>query len=366
MSSQNNKYIETAKKLYSYIEDNHWDGHVLTGPDPVGKIHWRVTRFARSYLSWLPFDDRYRYLQAQAYWIRNNIALAELTGKESCMDMINRCADYIVEDQLDSGAWLHPPIRFRKGFISTVEGSWAGLGLISAFKKTGKLSYLEAAQKWFDYQINQSGFQHVGAGLAANYYSHSTVKVPNVTTKVIWLAEELFQVSGDPKYLEYNEKMIRFIADSQLESGELPYELERIHFMCYQYNAFQFMDLANYYTFTSDSVVRSILEKLARFLSSGVTEKGHCRFNCFKIFPEVNYWTTALAAALRQAHQLGLGDYLKKSERCFEHALTHQSADGGFSFSRKSYGALTDRRSYPRYLSMILNHLLYRASLEGR
>jgi hypothetical protein len=39
--------------------------------------------------------------------------------------------------------------------------------------------------------------------------------------------------------------------------------------------------------------------------------------------------------------------------------LSQQRQDGGFAFySRHNYGFLRDTRSYPRYLSMILNHLL--------
>jgi uncharacterized protein YyaL (SSP411 family) len=360
--SQTNKYLKPALTLHHHIKENHWDGRGIIGPDPIGKIHWRFTRFVRSYLPWLPYDDRYLYLQGQAYWIMSNLSLAELTGRNSYIELAHLCADRIVECQREDGAWLHPPIRFRKGFISTVEGAWAGLGLIAIFKKTGKTSHLNAAQKWYDFQVDHSGFQRVGEGLAANYYSHSKVKIPNVTTMTVWLSEELFQVTGDSKYREYNERMIRFVADSQLESGELPYELGRTHFMCFQYNAFQFLDLANCYAYTYDPTTRKVLEKVARFLSSGVTDIGSCRYNCSRAFPEVYYWATALASALRQAYQMGLGDYLALSERCYNYALTLQKRDGGFDFSRRSYGILTDRRSYPRYLAMILNHLLYRAS----
>jgi hypothetical protein len=59
---------------------------------------------------------------------------------------------------------------------------------------------------------------------------------------------------------------------------------------------------------------------------------------------------------------MGLGDFRALADRGFQHVLSYQRADGGFQFhSRANYGLLTDRRSYPRYLAMILNHLLCEA-----
>lgn len=360
-----NGYELAVKKLYKYLLKNHWNGDVLDGPDPVGKIHWRVTRFVRSYLPWLPNDDRYVYLQAQAYWIKGNLALYELTKDPQYLMRAEKCADYIVSHQPPDGAWRHPPIRWRKGFISTVEGAWASLGLLDAYRVTKKSVYLDAALKWYDFQVDHIGFQSVNDGLAANYYSHSSSIVPNVTTKVIWLTAELYKATGNEKYLTYTEKMLSFIEYSQLPTGELPYELKsRPHFMCYQYNSFQFMDLLYFYKLTDHKICRQILIKIAAYLSTGVTERDHCRYNCFKDVPEVNYWTAAIATALRQAHEFEFGDYLEISERAYQHILTRQRNDGGFDFSMKNYGFLQDRRSYPRYLAMIHNHLLYRALFE--
>lgn len=358
-------YLEAIGLLQGYTLKNHWDGHELIGPDPIGKMHWRITRFVRSYCPFLPGDDRYRYLQGQAYWIRGNLKLLQLTREARYLDLANRCADSIVASQRADGAWRHPPIWGRGGFISTVEGVWASLGLTAVYRETGKSAYLEYALRWYDYQVNSIGFQKVRNGLAANYYSHSNSIVPNVTTMLIWLTAELYQLTGDKQHLKYTDPMLRFIEYSQLDSGELPYELHtRIHFMCYQYNSFQFLDLAHYYQNTGDDRVRNMLSKMAMYLSTGVTERGSSRYDCFKEVPEVNYWTAVLAAALRKAHELKLGDYLGLSERAYRYLLTRQRPDGGFDFSERNYGFLRDRRSYPRYLAMILDHLLYRVQAE--
>lgn len=360
-----NLYLEAALKLHHYLVRKHWNGQVVIGPDPIGKINWRVTRFVKSYTRWLPWPDKLIYLQGQSYWIKSNLLLAELTNQDSYLDFVTHCADYMVESQPENGAWLHPPIWGRRGFISTVEGAWASLGLTAAYRKTGKQTYLDAALKWYDFQINGIGFQPVQDGLAANYYSHSKSRVPNVSTMVIWLTGELAQLTGDQQYLQYTDRMLQFIESSQLESGELPYSLgPQPHFMCYQYNSFQFIDLANYYYLTGDTHALSIMAKLVEFLATGLTERGSSRYNCFKETPEVNYWTAALATALRYGYDLRLGDYLTLSERAYHYLLGRQRRDGGFDFSDYTYKLLRDACSYPRYLSMILNHLLYRARAD--
>ena len=359
------EYLAVALRLHEYVVDKHWDGNAVVGPDPIGKIHWRVTRFVRSYLPWLPGDDRYTYLQGQGYWIRANLALFELTQESRYLEIAEQCADHVVRIQPETGAWLHPPIRGRKGFISTVEGVWGSLGLTAAYEKTGRQRYLDAAVKWYEFQVNHIGFEQVGDGLAANYYSHSHHKVPNVSTMLLLLMSELYVLTGDGRCIEHMDKIVRYLEDCQLESGELPYVfLTRVHFMCYQYNAFEFLDLAYCYDLVPNEQARRIMSKLAEFLAGGVTDRGSCRYNCFQENPEVNYWTVALATALCKAHRLGLGDYETASLKAYHRVLGRQKPDGGFGFSEKSYKLLRDDRSYPRYLAMILSHLSYRAKLS--
>jgi rhamnogalacturonyl hydrolase YesR len=356
------QYLEAAQRLYEHITDTHWNGQAIIGPDPIGKINWRVTRFVKSYTRWLPWADNFAYLQGQSYWIKANLLLFELTDDSSYLDVAGRCADYIVQTQPANGAWEHPPLRERRGFISTVENVWGCLGLIAAYRKLGKPAYLNAILKWYDFQINVTGFCPLKDGLAINYYAHARSRVPNVTTMLLWLAGEIYQVTGDEQYLNYTEEMLRFLEYSQLESGELQYAYDvRPHFQCYQYNSFQFLDLAHYYALTGNERAWNMMVKLAQFLASGVTERGSCRYDCFKENPEANYWTAALAAALRQAHQLGLGQYQDLSECAYHRLLSRQNPDGSFDFSDKNYRFLADRRSYPRQEAMILNFLLTQA-----
>lgn len=353
--------LQAAVRLHAYIEDNHWNGQAIVGPDPIGKVHWRVTRFVRSYLPWLPGDDRFLYLQAQGYWIRANLTIYELTGDPRYLEFADQCANALVKNQPENGAWLHPPIWGRRGFVSTVEGVWGSLGLTAAYKKTKKQAYLDSVLKWYQSQVNSIGFQIVGDGLAANYYSHTNYMVPNVTTMLLVLMAELFDLTQDRQYLKYTERLIRFVANTQLESGELPYLFpSRPHFMCYQYNSFQFLDLASYHDLVGDGRVLPLMNKLAQYLSGGLTKQGSCKYSCFRDFPEVNYWTTALATALYRADQLGLGEYEAISSKAYDRVLSRERLHGGFDFSDKNYRFLHDARSYPRYLAMIVYHLSYR------
>lgn len=362
---KNNKYFTAALKLHRHLIEMHWDGRAIVGPDPIGKINWRVTRFVGSYFPWLLQDDRYVYLQGQAYWILGNLLFFDITSDFQYMVIAEQCADEIVARQPSDGAWRHPPIRGRMGFISTVEGVWASLGLIDAYRKLGKVSYLDSAFKWYNFQINHIGFQKVDNGLAANYYAHSTSIVPNVTTMLLWLAAELYQITNDHQYIDYMQKMLQFIEYSQLNTGELPYAIpSRTHFMCYQYNAFQFLDLANFYKLMREEKVRLMISKMGHYLSTGITESGSCCYNCFKKNPEVNYWTAAIAAALNRAFQLGLGPYQDLYDHAYQRVLSKQNSNGSFHFSEKNYLFLSDKRSYPRQQAMIMYFLLQRAKEE--
>jgi hypothetical protein len=360
------EFLQAAQKLHQYIRHQHEDNGAIVGPDPIGKIHWRVTRFVRSYFPWLPGDDRYVYMQAQAYWIKANASLFDLTQDAHHLELIEGCAGRMVQAQLPAGPWQHPPIRGRRGFISTVESVWACLGLVAAYRQLRKPAYLDAARRGYSGLTDAIGFRRLRDSLAINYHAHTQEMVPNVTTMVLWLSAELRQLTGDTQYLQHARDMLRFLEYSLMENGELQYIYEkRPHFQCYQYNAFEFMDLAHYYQLTCDDQVRPLLGKMAAYLAGGLTGRASCRYDCFKEVPEVNYWTAALATALRYAHELKLGDYLPLSERAYAYLLTRQKPDGGFGFSRRNYGVLRDGRSYPRYLAMILNFISHRASVAA-
>lgn len=360
-------YLNAAYKLHTYIVNKHWNGQAIVGPDPIGKINWRVTRFIKSYTPWLPWNDQLAYLQAQSYWIVNNCYLTDLSQDTSYLNAVERCADYIVQKQLPNGVWEHPPIRERRGFISTVESVWACLGLVAAYRKLSKSVYLHAVLQGYDGLLNVIKLRRFRDSLCVNYHSHTTALVPNVTTMFLQLIAEIYQLTGKQEYLNQAEEMVRFVRYSQMENGELQYIYDyRPHFQCYQYNSFEFLDLVRYYQLTNDEHVWPILARMSTYLATGLTERGSARYNCFKETPEVNYWIGALATALHQAHLLQLGDFLTLSERAFDYLLLQQRADNSFGYSKHNYIFLRDECSYPRYLAMILNTLLYRVEAEAQ
>ena len=373
MNREQSKHSDACRQcatlLHQYLMNAHWNGVALIGPDPGIRFNTRIGRFVKSYLSKLPWSDDLIYMQGQGYWVFGNWQLFDLTGDENAKATALACSDNIVERQMPEGYWEYPNPEW-KSRIATVEGCFAALGLLDSYSRFPEDKYLQSAIRWFDYLISEIGFrlQEDETMWAINYFAHRPGKgggVPNNSTLLLWFLARLYEVTGDAKFLEPCEKMVAWLKHVQLSSGELPYALgktadqDKTHFLCFQYNAFEFMDLAYYHRITGDQEIWPLLPRLAKFLASGLTDQGIARFDCLHETPNVPYYTIAIARALSVAADLQLGDYRAKSELGFRQVLAQQRSNGSFSYhSRKNYGCLTDRRSYPRYLSMILCHLL--------
>ncbi len=364
----NSQCLQAANDLYRYLIQVHWDGNALRGPDPGMRFNTRVGRFVKSYTSFLPWTDNMTYMQAQGYWIFDNWEMFDLTGDESAKTIALSCAETVIEMQTPQGYWEYPNLEWKHR-IATVEGCFAVLGLLECFARVRDERFLDAARRWFDYLISNIGFrrQQQENMWAVNYFSNQDTDgggVPNNSTMLLWVLARFHDLTGESKFLEPCDKMVAWLRHVQLPSGELPYGVgvgkqDRAHFLCYQYNAFEFMDLVHYQKLTGDEEIQPVVERLASYLTAGLTAEGKARYDCSHENPDVLYYTVAVARALSVATDLQLGDYTASAEKAFQRALSYQRPDGGFSYhSRKNYGCLTDRRSYPRYLSMILNHLL--------
>lgn len=355
-----------AQGLHNYLCQKHWNGCALGGPDSGVRWNFKLGRFVKSYLAFLPWTDNYIFMQAQGYWIMANWLMAELYANPHYRTLALDCTNYLVTAQQPDGHWIYPPLPSRKGKIATVEGNIATIGLLTSYRQTGDEAQVAAAKRWYEFLVNRIGFQEKNGLLAINYWANEqNGPVPNNTTLTLWTLAELATATGDSQYLAPSTAMLAFLSRVQMASGEFPYEVghtaaeHRPHFLCFQYNAFEFLDLTRYYQLTKDKAVLHILEKLARFLSTGLTDTGAARYNCHQAQPETTYYTAAIATALSQATALGLGDYRALAERGYTWVLAQQRADGGMAFfSRGNYGFFADRRSYPRNLSMILCHLM--------
>lgn len=357
--------LDAANRLHGYLLKEHWNGQAVVGPDSGIRFNARIGRFIKSYLGVIPWSDNYTYMQAQGYWVLDNWLMVDLLNDERYGELALKCARYVLSAQQPEGYWDYPNPEW-KGRIATVEGCFATLGLLESYARVQHEPFLAGVKQWYQYLISAVGFQGSNGLLAINYFSDvAGGMVPNNTTLVLQTLARLAEVTNDDQFLAPCGGMVAWLKHVQLESGELPYAVESLngrgctHFLCYQYNAFEFLDLVHYYRITGDEAIWSVLERLVGYLSTGLTESGAARYGCFREMPEVTYYTAAVAQALSQAVALGIGDFRSLAERAYRRVLSQQRADGGFKFfSRANYGFLSDRRAYPRNLSMILHHLL--------
>lgn len=363
---EKNIYLDAAIKLHQYILDHHWIDNQLIGPDPGIRWNFKILRFPKSYLSFIPWQDDKYFLQGQGYWIVDNWLLYEISGQDKYKNIAVQCTEEILKQQHEDGYWLHPLPEWRDR-IATVEGIYASIAMLYTYKYTQDQKYLNSALTWYDFMIEKIGFLEFKDGLAIKYFAN--VKdgyIPNNSTLTLTFLAELYDKTGDKKYLKYEDELIRFLAHVQKPNGEFPYNVKtetnpgRAHLLCYQYNSFQFLDLVRYYEITKNEAILDILQKLIGFLLTGQNSNGSSKYKCHTNYPETNYYTAVLAAALHKAEHFAIAKTREQSDKAYARFMKHQSRKGGFAFSYRNWVILMDKRSYPRYLSMILKHLLLR------
>jgi hypothetical protein len=361
------RQLRAALDLQRYTVACHWTGDALLGPDPGIRFNYRIGRFIKSYLRHVRWGDDYYYLQAQGYWTLANWRLFDLLGDETYRDIAVRCSASILAAQRPDGAWNYPNPEWR-GRVATVEGTWASIGLLETYRRTGEASFLRGALQWHRFLVKTIGFQRVGNTLAANYFAHQpgsphAPRVPANSSIVLRFLAELADVTGEQAYLEQTGGLLRFFRSAQLASGEFPYLVEAppaphpVHFQCYQYNAFLCLDLIRYYELTRDPDSLAPVPGLLGFLATGVAPDGHAFYACGSAHRAVTYHAAAVGAALSAGARMGVaaGDL---ANRAYAYVIGRQRPDGGFPYSQRDYRLLSDRRSYPRYLAMILLLLL--------
>ena len=364
-------YLEAARKLHAYLVRTHLNDSLLVGPDPGIRLELRLWRFLKSYADFLPWHDNHTFLQTQGYWCLANWKLFDLTGVSEFQACACETARRALALQTSDGHWIYP-LPQRRHLAATTEGNWAALALTETYERLKEDAFLEGARRWYEFLISRIGFQAHGAGLAINYFDRPRGKVPNNSASALYFLARLSRAAQKSGIRQEADGLIEFLTQVQLPSGEMPYVIEspqeagRNHYLCYQYNAFQFLELAWAFPLLGKQELHPVLDKLARFLAGGVSENGASRFDCFRRHPEVNYYTAVLGAALLEAHRHGLGDYAELGRRCYRRLLKRQRPEGHFEYSEKDYGRFHDRRSYPRYHAMILFHLLHACQQEKR
>jgi hypothetical protein len=352
-------------RLHQYLVTRHWNGNALIGPDVGIRLNYRFGRFIKGYILQINWNDDYFYVQGQGYWILANWQLFLNTREERFHRMAVCCSDYLLKQQRKDGAWIYPNPEWH-GRIATAEGTWGSLGLLESYRRTGDAKFLASAVAWHEFMVQKIGFQLEGAELAVNYfYGRTGARVPNNSAFVLRFLAELWATTGQVSYLRHCRGLMKFLRHAQCSTGEFPYAIEgkssgkcRQHFQCYQYNAFQCLDLMRYYELTKDPAALPLIERTLSFLRHGLAEDGHAFFDCSNRYREVTYHTAVLAQAFARARQAGIESYDFLADRAYAYLLASQRSDGGFAFSRGDYFLFSDRRSYPRNLAMILCHLL--------
>jgi hypothetical protein len=365
--------IDSAERLHAYLHRNHYRDGTLHGPDPGVRFNLRAWRFLRSSLDFIPWGDDYVFMQTQGYWVLTNWQLYELTKEARYRDIAIRSSEATLALETPEGYWRYP-LPERRHLIATLEGIWGGTALLATHRRESRREFLDGASRAYEFIVNHIGFQDHTVGKVINYFDKPRGKVTNNSVIAAWYFLRLWEATREERYLEHVGGLLDFAAAAQLPSGELPYiignqyEQARPHYLCYQYNAFQFLHLAWSYALKPGGWAEKLIPKLAGFLATGVQPTGACAKNCRHAGgggPEVDYYTGAMAAALHEAQRLQLGVRPELIDACYNRLLAHQRSDGGFDYSYRDYGWLSDHRSYPRYLAMTLFHLLCPACGNG-
>jgi len=363
--------LNSAQRLHAYLLRQHYQRGVLHGPDAGVRFNLRAWRFLRSALAFLPWRDDYIFTQTQGYWVLANWMLFAATGEPRYRTLALESTEATLALETPDGYWAYP-LPERKHLIATLEGIWGAGALLASFAREPRVEFREGAVRAYDFIVNRIGFQDHPHGKAINYFDRPRGKVPNNSVIALWFFLRLWEATGDARFLKHVKALEEFIAAVQLTSGEIPYIVEspheraRQHYLCFQYNAYQFLHLAWSSRLKPDLGLQTVLARLARFLQSGVKATGACANDCASVAgggPEVDYYTAALGAALYEAAKLGLVENTALSQACYARVLAHQRPDGSFAYSQGDYGFLRDQRSYPRPQAMTLFHLLYGCGL---
>jgi hypothetical protein len=385
----NQHLVNAAGRLHAHLLKHHYSQGLVHGPDAGVRFNLRLWRFLKAALSFVPWNDDYVFMQSQGYWILSNWMLHEATGEPGYRAIALESAEATLRSQQPEGFWLYP-LPERKHLIATVEGNWAAIGLLATHAREPRKEFIQGAVRWYDYLVRSIGFQAHPPGEAINYFDKPRGKIPNNSVEALWLFLRLWKLNREARFLEHVDAMIDFVANVQLPTGELPYivdgpcEKGRIHYLCYQYNAFEFLKLAWAAVLRPDARIHRMLPALAGFLAKGVTGSGASAADCHHTAPETDYFTAVLGTALWEASKLMMADgrlpvgeidetptvdLLRKmrelSARCYCRLLARQRPNGSFAYTAGDYGFLRDGRSYPRPQVMTLFHLLYPACGNG-
>lgn len=366
----NHPLFAAAERLQHHLERTHLRRGLLRGPDPGVRFNLRAWRFIKSAFPVLARRDQYVFTQTQLYWALSNWLLFDATGIERYRNLALECAEGVLRLETDEGTWRYP-LPERRDLIATLENMTGAATLVAAHAREPRATFLDGAVRAADFILNRIGFQPHDGGEAINYFHRPRGKIPNNSVIAVWFFQRMQTATGNSRFVAHVPALARFVESVQLPTGEIPYIVEgpieraRTHYLCFQYNAAQFLYMAWAERLAPGTWKKESLASLARFIRGGVQASGACANDCAAGAggPETDYYTAALGAALHEAWRQGLLPDNEPSRRCFTRVLAHQKPDGRFGFSTSDYGILRDNLSYPRQQAMTLFHLLYACDL---
>jgi hypothetical protein len=363
---------ESSLKLYNFLLNSYWDGSSISGPDPGLMLNLRLTRFVKSYFPALNYkNNNHVFQQIQGYWIKNNWALYRLTNDLRYKELALKCSDFVVASQQNDGSWKYPLTEW-KSRVSTVEGTWASLGLLETYSFTKNPVYLKSALNWRNFLVTKTGFQRYKDSMTINYFNIRTSrKVPNNTTLALFFFAELFNVTQDTSLLKYNDALIHFIELCQQPGGELVYEVDKTHYLCYHYNSFEFLDLYYANQILKSKRIDAILSKLSKYIASGVLNNGAVKYDCSQAYPEEIMFSAIAGAALIKASKSNYGNFKNHIDSIFRYLEKNQKSNGSFILTMHDMpyikkplglGIFSDKTLYPGPMCFILSSLLTKDS----
>ncbi|MDC0527071.1 hypothetical protein OAO35_03900, partial [Euryarchaeota archaeon] len=302
----------------------------------------------------------------QGYWIINNWKFFELTSRIEYARKSLETSKKLASKQSVEGCWkiTHGNKKWR-GVVSTVDNTFAALGLLETYKVTKSEEFLKSAEAWANYLIQNVGFHKYDYGYSIKYFSGKpSPAVPNNNTLVLWFLAELSNVTRNIEYIRFNERIIDFLEKVQKETGELPYSVEssevvgKEHYICFQYNAFELIDLLNFYRISPVKKLDRIIIRLSKFLLQAFDEKGASKFDCSHSFPNIFYYTSKVISALLLSKKFGFIDNVPFINNSLNLLLSNQNIDGSFPYSTNEYMFFKDKRFYPKESNFILSALL--------
>lgn len=345
-TSMSREAVAAGVRIYRRLSEKYEDEEGLFGPDefpftsemPLFYSVYPLYRFlaGTKVLSY----PRYRYVQAQAYWILGNLFLFKHTKDRRFLDSASTAGNWLTRSQREDGSWSFPLPGWRDR-VNTVYCTWGALSLVKLHRFTGEGRYLESALRWKDYLFRVTKTRKTtydGKNVELVQYSHPAQLdlVPNASTlAVAFLSNIDGFLSGEEE--AGIETMVKSIACFQQKSGEIAYSSRSIHYICPSYNGFEFVDLFECARNHPSELVLKLLQQIADYLLRTVTQDGLVRYDCGHMFPQVHYHSLIVAGALHYATLLFhenkyakardkiVANYLKLTERVdFNEHARHQ------------------------------------------